>query len=116
VPPGGRFSGGFEDFVEVPFEEVAVRPVGSVIGQVDDLPGPGVELIAVLEVLAQPWAHEQPVGGINGEVSAVEQGVDVRSEQQSVVEAVLATCRDRPDACRLQVLESVIRSGCRKAS
>jgi hypothetical protein len=59
APPARRFSGGFEDFVEVPFEEVAVRPVGSVIGQVDDLPGPGVELIAVLEVLAQPSAHAQ---------------------------------------------------------
>jgi hypothetical protein len=55
-----------------------------VIGQVDDLPGPGVELIAVLEVLAQSWAHEQPVGGINGEVSVVEQGVDVRPEQPSL--------------------------------
>ena len=52
APPARRFSGGFEDFVEVPFKEVAVRPVDSVIGQVDDLPGPGVELIAVLEVLA----------------------------------------------------------------
>ena len=81
----------------MPFDEVAVRPVGPVIGQGDDLPGPGVELIAVLEVLAQPWAHEQPVGGINGEVSAVEQGVDVRPEQQPVVEAVLATGRDGPD-------------------
>jgi len=35
----------------VPFEEVAVGLVGSVIGQVDDLPGSGVKLIAVLEVL-----------------------------------------------------------------
>lgn len=78
-----------------------VRLVGSVIGQVDDLPRPGVELIAVLEVLAQPRAHEQPVGGINGEVSAVEQGVDVRPEQQPVVEAVLATGGDGPDVCRL---------------
>ena len=99
----------------MPFEEVAVGLVGSVIGQVDDLPGSGVKLIAVLKVLAQPRAHQQPIMGIDGEVSAVEQGVDVRSEQQSVVEAVLATCRDRPDVCRLQVLESVIRSGCRKA-
>jgi len=69
----------------VPFEEVAFRPVGSVIGQVDDLPGLGVELIAVLEVLAQPWAHEQPVGGINGEVSAIEQGPDVRPEQRALI-------------------------------
>jgi hypothetical protein len=72
----------------VPFEDVAVRPAGAVIGQVDDLPGPSVELIAVPELLAQPSAHEQPVGGINGEVSAVEQGVDIRPEQQPVVEAV----------------------------
>ena len=97
APAARRFSGGFKDFVEVPFEEVAVRPVGSVIGQVDDLPGLGVELIAVLEVLTQPWAHKQPVDGINGEVSAVEQGVDVRPEQQPVVEAVFATGGDGPD-------------------
>jgi Adenylate and Guanylate cyclase catalytic domain len=86
----------------VPLEEVAVGPVGPVFRQVDDLPGPGVELLAVVEVLAQPRAHEQPVPGINGEVSAVEQGMDVRPEQQPVVETVLATGRDGPDMRRLQ--------------
>jgi hypothetical protein len=44
--------GGFEDLVEVPLQETALRPVRPVFGEVDDLPGPGVELITVAEVFA----------------------------------------------------------------
>jgi hypothetical protein len=86
----------------VPLQEIALRPVRPAFGEVDDLPGHGVELIAVTEVLAQPGADEKAVAGVNTDVSAVEEGVDVRPEQQPVVEAVLAAGCDGPDVRGLQ--------------
>ena len=41
----------FEDFLEVPLEEVAAGPVGPVFRQVDDTARPSVELIAAAEVV-----------------------------------------------------------------
>ena len=70
----------------------------------------GVELLAVAEVGTQPRADEEPVAGIDAEIAAVEQGVDVGSQQQSVVEAVLATVVDRADVGGLQDWRDV-RSG-----
>src|SRR6185312_8104801 len=49
-----------------------------------------------------PRAHQQAVPGVNGKVSAVEQGMHVRPEQQPVVEAVLATVSDRTNMRRLK--------------
>jgi len=61
----------------VPLQEIALRPVCPAFGEVDDLPFLGVELIAVTEVLAQPWADEKAVAGVYADVSAVEEGVNV---------------------------------------
>ena len=50
-----------EDLVEVPFQELAARPVSPMLRQVDDLPSLGVELIAVAEVGPQARADQQAV-------------------------------------------------------
>ena len=78
----------FEDLGKVPFQELAFRPVGPALRQIDQLPGPGVEMIAVAEVLAQPGTNEQPILGIDADVSAVEQGMNVRPEAGSVGQSV----------------------------
>jgi hypothetical protein len=90
-------SGGFEYLVQVPLQEVALGAVRPVFGEGDELPCPGVEAVAVAEVVAQPRADSQPVGGVDAEVAAVEQGVDVRSQQQAIVQAVLASPADGAD-------------------
>jgi len=41
------------------------------------LPCIGVELVTVAEVGPQPRAHAQAIVGIDAEVAAVEQGVDI---------------------------------------
>jgi hypothetical protein len=46
-------SSGLEDLIEVPIQELPARPVGSVFGQFDDLPGLGVEVIVAAEVCSQ---------------------------------------------------------------
>ena len=61
----------------MPLQELPAGPVGSVLRQVDDLPGLGVELVAVAEVRPQPRADEQAVLRVDAEVPAVEQGVDI---------------------------------------
>ncbi len=86
----------------MPLQEVALRAVYPVFGEVDDLPCPGVELVTITEVLTQSRANEQTVPGINADVSTVEEGVNVRPEQQSVVEAVLAARCDGPNVRSLQ--------------
>ena len=95
-------SGSFELLGEVPFQEFALGPVRPVFREGDELPGLGVEPLAVAEILTQPWADPQPVGGIDAEVAAVEQGVDVRSQEKAVVQAMLTACADRADVSRLQ--------------
>jgi len=84
---------GFEDLVQVPFQELRSRPVHSAFGKADDLPSHGVELIAVAEVFTQPRTNLQAVFRVDAKVPAVEQGVDIGSEQQAVVEPVLAAKR-----------------------
>ena len=51
---------GFENLIEVPFQESAVRPVGPALRQLDNLPCPRVELVTIAEVFAQPRADQQP--------------------------------------------------------
>ena len=71
-------------------------------GRATSCPGLSVEAVTVAEVLAQTGADPQPVGGVNAGVSAVEQGVDVGSEQEAVVQAALSGFADRADVSRLQ--------------
>jgi hypothetical protein len=66
---------GFENLIEVPFQDSATRPVGPAFRQLDNLPCPRVELLAIAEVFAQPRADQQPVAGINRQIHAVEQSV-----------------------------------------
>ncbi len=54
-----------------------LRPVSPAFGEVDDLTRPGIELVAIAEVLAQPRADEKAIPGVDADVSAVEEGVDV---------------------------------------
>jgi hypothetical protein len=61
----------------VPLQELATGPVRPVLRQVDDLPGLGVELVAVAEVRPQARADEQAVLRVHAEVPAVKQGVDI---------------------------------------
>jgi hypothetical protein len=74
--------GGFEDLVEVPLQEIALRPVRPVFGKVDDLPCPGVELITVAKVFAQPRTDEKAVAGVDADVSAVEEGPSSRASSR----------------------------------
>lgn len=50
-------SGRLEDLVEVPLQELAVRPVDPPGRKRDDLPGLRVELLAVAELTPQPRAQ-----------------------------------------------------------
>jgi hypothetical protein len=63
-----RSSRRLENLVQVPFQELPLRPVGLAFGQVDDVPGSGVELIAVTELVPQPGADKQAVPGIDAEM------------------------------------------------
>src|SRR6266446_5493076 len=86
----------------MPFQELRSRPVAPTCGQADDLLCHSVELVAVAEVFPQPGTNLQAVFRVDAEVSAVEQRVDIGSEQQPVVEPVLATSGDRADVRSLQ--------------
>ncbi len=99
----------------MPLQEFGSRQVDFASGQANDLPGHGVELIAVAEVFAQPRTNPQAVFRIDAEVSAVEQRVDIGSEQQAVVEPVLAASGDGTDMRGLQNRRDV-RSAYRTAS
>ena len=95
----------------MPFQELPPGPVGPVFRKVDDLPGLRVELVTVAEIRAQTRAYEQAVLWVHAEIPAVEQGVDIRPEQQPVVESVLPALGDRPDVRRLQAWAGVTRTG-----
>ncbi len=69
----------------MPFQEFATGSVGAAFRQFDDLTLFGVELVAVAEVRPQARAYQQAVLRVHAEVSAVEQGVDIGSEQLPVV-------------------------------
>ena len=60
-----------EDLFQMPFEELAAGPVRGALGQFDDLPGLGVELVAVAELRSQPWTDVQAVARVDAEVAAV---------------------------------------------
>jgi hypothetical protein len=70
-------SSSLEQLIEMPLEELPVRPVTSVFRQVDGLTFHSVELVAVAEVGAQPGADAKPVAGINTQVSPVKKRVYV---------------------------------------
>ena len=86
----------------MPLQEFSLRSVRPVFGEGNELPDLSVEAVAVAEVIAQPRANPQPVSGIDAEVAAVEQGVNVRSQQEAVVQAMLTARADRSDVSCLQ--------------
>jgi len=98
----GKRSGRPEHFVEVPLQELAVRPVSTARWQFDDLSRLGIELLAVAELLAQPGTDHEPVCGVHAQVAAVEHGVHIRSEQQAIVQPVLAAPGDGADVRGLE--------------
>src|SRR5258708_30249841 len=71
-------------------------------GESDHLPGSGIELLAIAELVAQPRADSQPVVRIHTEVAPVKHGVDIRSQKYAVVDAVLAPGGHRPAVRSLQ--------------
>ena len=85
----------------MPLQELPLRPVGPAFRQVDDFADPSIELVSVAELGPKTRADEQPVARVHTEVTAIEQGVDVRPEQEAVVEAVLTALSDRTDMRRL---------------
>jgi hypothetical protein len=99
--PGLRYGCHEEDLVEVPLQELPPRPVGPAFRQVDDFADLSIELVSVAELGPKTRADEQPVARVHTEVTAIEQGVDVRPEQEAVVEAVLTALSDRTDMRRL---------------
>ncbi len=66
--------------VEMPLQELGVRPVDTSGRSSDRLTGVLVILFAVVEVRAEAWAHQQPMLRINPDVSPVEQSVYVGPE------------------------------------
>lgn len=72
-----EMSGAVEDLVAVPLEGFSGGSVHRPLGQDDGLSGAGVEMYAVAELLTQPRADQQAVTGVDGEVAAVVEGVDV---------------------------------------
>ena len=82
--------GGLEYGVEVPLQEIRIRPVGSPFRQHDELPGLRIEGLTVAELAAQPRADPEPIGRVDAHVAVVEHHVHVGTEQHAVVEAVLA--------------------------
>lgn len=104
APPNRDQVGSLEHCVHVPRHRIARWAVRGQVGDVDDRPGPVVELLPVSEVGSQSWADMEPVAGIDTEVATVEEGVDVRAQQQAVVDPVLAAeaTADRTDVSGLQ--------------
>nr|WP_245775405.1 hypothetical protein [Nonomuraea wenchangensis] len=86
----------------MPLEKLGVGPVARSGRDVDLLAGSAVELLAVAELLAQSGADQQSVLGVDRQVAAVEQRVQVRTEKQAVVQAMFAARRDRPNVGGLQ--------------
>jgi hypothetical protein len=66
-----------ENLLQVPLQEFSAGPVSAASGQVNNLPGLGIELIAIAEVSTQARADHQSVARIDTEIPAVEQGVDI---------------------------------------
>jgi len=69
------------DLVDVPFEKVPVRAVGPAAWKRDALPGVGIEVFAVAEFVAEARTDQEPMLGVNGEVTPVVERVYVRTEQ-----------------------------------
>ncbi len=91
----------------MPFQELSARPIPPLRRNRDGLPRPGVELLAVAELLPQGRTDKQAMLGVDSDVALVEECVHVRSQQKAVVEPVLASLwqwadvrslQDRPDA------------------
>jgi hypothetical protein len=61
-----------------------------------------VKLVSVAEVCSQPWTDYEAMFRIDSQVSPVEHGVHVRTEQQAVVETVFTMLGNRPDMRRLE--------------
>lgn len=95
-------SGGAVDLLQVPFEVFAVGTVDLMVWRRDRIARPSVQLLPVLELLAQPKADQQPMVRIDSEIAAVIQGMDVRAQEQTVVRAVLPADRQRPNVGCLQ--------------
>jgi hypothetical protein len=95
-------SAGEEHLVEMPLQELSAGSVGASFGQRDLVAGPGVEIGAVVELLAQTRADHEPVLRVDADVSAVVRRAHIGAEQQAVVEPVLAALRQRADVSGLE--------------
>ena len=62
----------------------------------------------VLPVVLQPATDPEPVIRGNGHVAPVEEGVDVRAEQQAVADVMYAALRHRPDVGGLEHRECLL--------
>lgn len=88
--------------VHVPGHGIPIGPVDASVRQPDDRALPLVELLAVAEVDPQPLAHLELVPLVEAEIPGVEEGVDIRAQEQPVADLVLAVLGDRPDVRRLK--------------
>jgi hypothetical protein len=58
--------------------------------------------LAVVPVLAQLFADAKFVVGVDGDVAAIEEPMDIGAKQQAIVDLVRALLRVGPDVCSLQ--------------
>jgi len=88
---------GSVDDVVGPLQGLSTRSIRAAWRQRDLRALPRVEPVSVAELLPECRAHPQSVPGVDPDISAVEQRVDVGSEEQTVVQAVPPALCDRGD-------------------
>lgn len=76
---------GLEHLFKMPLQELGSGPIDSALRKTNYLTDHGVVLIPVAEVLPQPAAHHQAVAPVDSQIPAIEQSVNVRSQQNAVV-------------------------------
>lgn len=91
-----------EDSVHVPGDSLSVRPIRSSAGQLDHLAGACVELRSVAEVRPETRTHLEPVPVVDTEIAAVEEPMDIGTQEEPVVHAMLSVLRDGADVCCLK--------------
>jgi len=92
-----------EDGIHLPLEELSAGTICDPSWHdSDQLPLSRVELRAIPKVRPQPRAHPQSSLGVNSDVPTVKERVNVRSQQQAVVDSVLAVTRDWTNVRSLQ--------------
>lgn len=88
--------------IRMPLQRLPVRLADRVSGHPDLLVVEGHVGLAVVEVGFQAAADEEAAIGSDGDVALVEEAVDVGSEEEPVVEAVLASLSDGADVGGVQ--------------